>query len=176
MGDRAEGGVELVDVFKVNTEIASRLPEEKTDEIVRRDVSWIYQVYFLSERFFQNTYRDRMGTLGGILQALFMGLTIMWVFYDLNESISDTESRLALIYITLSMEYYILTIALIDTYCRDCRILDREIQDNLYAPSAYFVAHCITSFPMLILQPVMYSIPIYYGCNLREVRTYNNYL
>ncbi len=37
----------------------------------------------------------------------------------------------------------------------------------MYCPTAYFLAHFISSLPQLIAQPIVYSLPIYFGCNAR---------
>lgn len=38
----------------------------------------------------------------------------------------------------------------------------------MYVPSAYFLAHLVTSLPLIALQTVIYGLPIYFGCNLRN--------
>eukprot|EP00601_Ochromonadales_sp_CCMP2298_P032608 CAMPEP_0173329622 /NCGR_PEP_ID=MMETSP1144-20121109/2809_1 /TAXON_ID=483371 /ORGANISM="non described non described, Strain CCMP2298" /LENGTH=171 /DNA_ID=CAMNT_0014274235 /DNA_START=41 /DNA_END=553 /DNA_ORIENTATION=+ len=65
------------------------------------------------------------------------------------------------------MEYYILMIILIERYGGQARVMDRELQDHLYCPSAYLASHLLSSLPLLLAQPVFYSLPIYLGANLR---------
>ena len=48
------------------------------------------------------------------------------------------------------------------------RIFDREQQDRLYAPSAYFVAQWLGMLPQLLLTAVLMSLPVYFGTNLRS--------
>ena len=99
-----------------------------------------------------------------------MGLVVMCIFFRLQETVTDTQSRLALIYIVCNMEYYLVMIILLERYCTDLRVFDREVQDSVYPPSAYFAAHVLTSLPQMILQPVVFGVPVYYGCNMRQVR------
>ncbi len=131
-------------------------------------ISWFQQFYLLVQRFWVNNLRDASHISGGLIQGICLGLMVMGIFWDLGESVTSIESRSGLIYINVSMEQYILMIILVERYCRDLKIFDRELQDNLYHPTAYYAAHVVTSIPALMVQSIIYSIPIYFGCNLRS--------
>jgi hypothetical protein len=97
-----------------------------------------------------------------------MGIMIMGIFWNLaDNNLSAIRSRYGLSYIIISAEPYILMIILVQKYCTDLKVFDREIQDRLYHPSAYLAAHLLSSFPQLFIQPFLYGLPIYYGCNMR---------
>ena len=128
---------------------------------------WTRQVWLLTTRFLVNNLRSGANIAGGILQAVLMGVVIMLIFFHLTDSLEDIESRNGLIYLSVSMECYILMIILVERYCTDLKVFDRELQDNMYSSSAYLIAHIVSSAPILIIQPVIFSIPIYFGCNLR---------
>ena len=128
---------------------------------------WLKQVFYLTMRFLRQHYRDPGNVAGGLLQAVVLGSVVMCIFWDLGDSQSDIESRTGLLYIAVSMEYYIFMIILIERYITELKVFDRELQDDMYVPSAYLTAHIISSAPLYILQPVVYSLPIYFGCNLR---------
>ena len=74
-------------------------------------------------------------------------------------------------YITLSAEPYILLIILVQRYSDELRVFDRELQDNMYTASAYFAAHFLSSLPQLLIQPLIFAIPIYFGASLRNDST-----
>lgn len=139
-----------------------------TVEPMEYRASWNAQVYYLVGRFFRNNFRDLFGALGSLMQAIVLGLIVMAIFFQLTDDLADIESRNGLLYITVSMEYYILMIILIERYCCELKVFDRELQDQLYAPSAYLTAHIISAAPLLILQPLAYAVPIYFGSNLRH--------
>lgn len=96
----------------------------------------------------------------------------MGLFWQLGDSSEGVQSRRGLLYIDVSMEFYILMIILIERYCGELKVLDRELQDDMYEPSAYLTSHIIASLPSLLIQPILYSIPIYFGCNLRSGGTH----
>jgi len=135
---------------------------------LQQHTSWFYQVYVLTMRFLKNNWRNPSDIAGGLIQAFVMGIMIMGIFWDLaDDNISAIRSRYGLSYIIISAEPYILMIILVQKYCTDLKVFDREIQDRLYHPSAYLAAHLISSFPQLFIQPFLYGLPIYYGCNMR---------
>jgi ABC-type multidrug transport system ATPase subunit len=137
-------------------------------DVLEYRAPWAQQVRLLVARFVTNNVRDASNALGGLLQALALGLVVMGIFWQLGDSEADTETRNGLMYITVSMEYYITTIILVERFCGELRVFDRELQDTLYQPSAYLTAHLLSSAPLLLLQPLLYATPIYFGCNLRH--------
>jgi ABC-type multidrug transport system fused ATPase/permease subunit len=143
-------------------------PVTTTSLNAMHQASWPRQVLQLTVRFVTNNYRDPSNVLGGLLQACLLGLLVMVIFWQLGDSLEDTSSMNGLLYIVISMEPYICSIILVERYCAELKVFDRELQDDMYAPSAYFVAHLLSSAPLLIAQPILYSIPIYYGCNARH--------
>jgi len=96
----------------------------------------------------------------------------MGLFWQLGDSSEGVQSRRGLLYIDVSMEFYILMIILIERYCGELKVFDRELQDDMYEPSAYLTSHIIASLPSLLIQPILYSVPIYFGCNLRAGGTH----
>lgn len=136
-------------------------------------VPWTVQCYLLTWRFILNSYRSRSNVLGGFVQAMAISLVTMGLFWQLSEdALDDIEARNGLLYLVSSLEYYILMIILIERYCTELKVFDREYQDHLYSPASYFVSHLASNLPVLVIQPVIFAIPIYYGTNLREGGTY----
>jgi ABC-type multidrug transport system ATPase subunit/ABC-type multidrug transport system permease subunit len=130
--------------------------------------SWPIQIYYLTYRFFLNNFRSKGNVLGSFLQSLSLSLIIMGIFWNLGDSLEDIESRNGLMYLVSSMENYILLIIFVERYCTELKVFDREIQDHMYATPCYLIAHHISTLPMILIQSVLYALPIYYGCHLRE--------
>jgi ABC-type multidrug transport system ATPase subunit/ABC-type multidrug transport system permease subunit len=137
-------------------------------EGVQYQTSYFTQFFYLVERFLVNNFRDIGDFYGGIIQAVVIGLIVAGIFWQLGNSQEDVESREGLMYIVISMENYMTMIIFLARYFKEIKILDRELQDSLYHPVMYLLAHTTAMVPQLILQPILYSIPIYYGCNLRQ--------
>jgi ABC-type multidrug transport system ATPase subunit len=131
--------------------------------------SWPVQIYYLTLRFFLNNFRSKGNVLGSLLQSISLSVVIMGIFWNLSESsLEDIESRNGLMYLVSSMENYILLIIFVERYCTEFKVFDREIQDHMYDSPCYLIAHHISTLPLILLQSVLYALPIYYGCNLRS--------
>ena len=129
---------------------------------------WTRQVSTLTQRCYMNTYRDPWNLIGGIGQSMLLSAVITAIFWQLPDSLTATESRCGLLYITTTLEPYIFLLILVERYGSELKIFDRELQDDMYSPSAYFVSQFIASLPQFTVQPILYSIPVYFGCNLRS--------
>ena len=137
-----------------------------------RNIPWLEQVQVLTLRSFMNTYRDPWNLIGGIAQTLLLSFIITAIFWQVPDTPAGIESLNGLLYIVATLEPYIFLLILVERYCTDSKIFDRELQDNLYSPSAYFIATNIAALPQLTLQPILYSFPVYFGCGLRPGAQY----
>lgn len=100
--------------------------------------------------------------------AVTLGLTLMGIFWHLSDSTQEgIRSRTGILYLCASAEPYIQMIVMVQRFCTEMRVFDREQLDDLYAPSAYMVAQILASAPQLVLQPLLFGLPIYFGCGLR---------
>jgi len=143
------------------------LAEGKEGKVPHFRAPWLLQVWTLSKRVLLNTYRDTNNVAGGLLQAGFLGITIMAIFWQLDSSPAGIRSRSGLNYIAVSAEPYIFLIILVERYCREVKVFDRELQDGLYSPSADMLSNVIGMTPQLLIQPLVFVFPIYYGTSLR---------
>ncbi len=82
--------------------------------ITMYQASWLQQVSFLTQRFATNNYRDSSNMIGGLIQAICLGLVVMVIFWQLGDSVQDVESMNGLEYIVISMEPYIVNIILVE--------------------------------------------------------------
>lgn len=146
---------------------------EVVQERARPTTSWARQCLVLTHRLTVCQRRDWSTFLGSILQSLFEGVLIMGIFWQLPLDTSGISSRSGLAYISISAQYYLLMLVLVERYCRELsQLVDRELQDGLYASSAYYIAHWAVTWPVLLLQAVVYALPIYWGCGLRDGASY----
>lgn len=143
-------------------------PVEKNDSSVTCKRAWIDQVFILTNRFYKNAFRDYRALLGNVSQSFGLGIVLMGLFWNLQSNLQDIQSRPGLVYISISQEPYILMIILIERYSNEVKILDRELQDDMYEASAFMVAHLLCMIPQLIAQALTFGIPIYFGSNMRH--------
>ncbi|OLN97692.1 putative ABC transporter ATP-binding protein/permease [Colletotrichum chlorophyti] len=91
-----------------------------------KHANFVRQLKVLTDRTFKVTYRDPMGMLASILEAILMALVTGYIFYNLPRDLSGIRSRQGALYtaaalqgyLTLMFEVYRLTID-IPTYDRE---------------------------------------------------------
>lgn len=159
----------LLTAYHHNQQTQTTAPHVISVESAVPSISWMEQVGVLCRRLLLTTRRDSSHVYGALGQALIEGLVVMTIFWQLPMTVSGISSRSGVSYIVVSVEYYILMIILIQRYCYELRLLvDRELQDGLYHPTAYYAAHWLVSWPLFFVQAVLYAVPIYFGCDLRS--------
>lgn len=135
----------------------------------RYAVPWVMQVRLLTWRLLLNSYRSGWSLAGGAIQAAAISAVTAGIFWQLSDdSVDDIEARSGLLYLVGAMEYYIWMIILIERYCAELTVFDREHEDRWYSPVAYFFAHFISSLPVMLIQPIIFAIPIYFCTGLRS--------
>jgi hypothetical protein len=155
-----------------NFQVIHTSPAVIQSEGTSKKVPWVQQLRTLTVRSFMNTYRDPWNLIGGIAQSLLLSFIITAIFWQLPNTISGIQSLFGLLYIITTLEQYIFLLILVERYCTDSKIFDRELQDDMYHPSAYFIANIISALPQLTLQPIIYAIPPYFGCGVRQGTQY----
>lgn len=123
---------------------------------------WTREVYALTRRSLTITYRDPVGFLGLICEAVLMGLLVGLIFYKsldggTQAGIRSTEGCL---YIVISMQSYLLLI--FETY-RQCRsdmvIFDREYTEGTITVSGYLISRRIAKlFTEDIIVPLIFTV------------------
>lgn len=132
-------------------------------------VHWSEQFSTLCvHRLLPSLLRDSAYMYGGLVQTVCMSLVLMGVFYHLDDtSFSGIKARTGLLYIVLSVQACMHMVACLERFHQDLKIFDRELQDRMYSATIFFLAHCLCSLPHLLLQSVLYCVPMYLGPGLR---------
>jgi ABC-type multidrug transport system permease subunit len=133
-----------------------------------QQISFFTQTCVLTARFFTNWYRDNANLFGAFTQALLMGLALMGIFWNISDDDVGIRTRYGVMGIAQSSEPYAVLVIQTQRLCSEMPVFDREIQDGMYAPGAYFAAHFIASLPQFLIQPLLFGVPLYFGAGLRE--------
>eukprot|EP00742_Colponemidia_sp_Colp-10_P008391 GILJ01009087.1.p1 GENE.GILJ01009087.1~~GILJ01009087.1.p1 ORF type:complete len:1288 (-),score=160.00 GILJ01009087.1:132-3968(-) len=132
----------------------------------RRAASFWSQTIVLTQRCFKDMYRDRFTLVGNLLMNVFVALFRGGAFFQLGDDLDDIKSRLALVYQSV-MQTYLVVLFAIYTMTQEFEIFDREREDNMYGPGAYLTARFLSSIPLNIFLPVIFSLEIYFLGGLR---------
>ncbi|KAL3423811.1 ABC transporter [Phlyctema vagabunda] len=129
---------------------------------------FIRQVRVLTARTFLTTYRDPMGMVGSIGEAILLGIATGWIFLSLNKSQSGIRSRQGALYTASALQGYLILI--FETYrlSIDIQVFDREHNENVvhvlpFLLSRRLARFFIEDFPV----PLLYSLIFYWMAGFR---------
>ncbi|KAM0532559.1 hypothetical protein ACHAP9_003641 [Verticillium nonalfalfae] len=97
------------------------------------------QLRMLTNRTFKVTYRDPMGMLAAVVEAVLMGLVTGYIFYNLPRDDSGIRSRQGGLYTAAGLQGYLILIFEIYRLSIDMPTFDREHTE-----------HCVDAIPFLL--------------------------
>ncbi|KAG9249172.1 ABC transporter-like protein [Calycina marina] len=141
----------------------------KDNSLSRRHSPFIRQTRVLTARTFLTTYRDPLGMVGSLVEAIGMGIMAGWVFYQLERDQSGIRSRQGALYNSSALQGYL--ILMFETYrlSVDVEVFDRENNENVVDVLPFLLSRRIARLPMEDLPvPLLYSIITYWMSDLRS--------
>ncbi|KAL9000508.1 MAG: hypothetical protein Q9169_000801 [Polycauliona sp. 2 TL-2023] len=98
------------------------------------------QIEVLTARTFKMTYRDPMGMLGSLLEALSMAIITGWIFLNLDGSLAGIRSRQGALYTSSALQGYL--ILLFETYrlTIDIELFDREYAEGVISVPSFLIS------------------------------------
>lgn len=127
----------------------------------------LQQIAILTPRASKNMIRGYPELVGHFLQAALLGLIAGLTFFRLGGQPRDTQSLKTLAFQVVPIYGYLVQIVWIFKWCTALVVFDREREDNLYSPAAWVISETIAWFPVNIISSTVYSIFVYFICNMR---------
>ncbi|MBE3109125.1 MAG: ABC transporter permease, partial [Acidobacteria bacterium] len=125
-----------VEALKAAWNIQSRLRYPSPSEVAQprrrkptseaKHASAFRQTVVLTSRTFKTTYRDPMGMMAAILEAILMGLVTGYIFFDLARDDSGIRSRQGALYTAAGLQGYLLLVFEVYRLTIDIPTFDRE--------------------------------------------------
>lgn len=134
---------------------------------VRQAASFTRQLRAMTSRTLKITYRDPMGMLAAIMQAVVMGLCTGYIFFNLGRDQAGIRSRQGFMYTTAALEGYLFLALEVFRLTQDLPLFDREHSEG-----------CATALPFLLSRrlarlltedlpvPVLFSVISYWMAGL----------
>jgi ABC-type multidrug transport system ATPase subunit/ABC-type multidrug transport system permease subunit len=129
---------------------------------------FIRQTRVLTSRTFVVTYRDPMGMVGSLSEAILMGIMTGWVFFGLKRDQSGIRSREGALYNASALQGYL--ILMFETYRMtiDIQLFDREHNENVVDVVPFLLSRRIARFFTEDLPvPFIYSCLFYWMAGFR---------
>lgn len=101
--------------------------------------SYLRQLRMLTDRTLKVTYRDPMGMMAALMEAILMGLVTGYIFYDLPRDASGIRSRQGGLYTAAGLQGYLVLIFEVYRLTIDMPTYDREHTEN-----------CVDAIPFLV--------------------------
>lgn len=122
------------------TEKMAEAPAERGMTLWRHTnaTSFARQMRVMTSRTFKTTYRDPMGMMAAIMQAIIMGLCTGYIFYQLGRDQAGIRSRQGFLYTTSALEGYLFLVFEVYRLTQEIGVFDREHSEG-----------CATALPFL---------------------------
>ncbi|CAN1232949.1 ABC transporter G family member 5 [Linum perenne] len=127
--------------------------------------SWFRETMILTHRFSKNIYRTKELFAGRSLQMLISGLVLGSVFSDVKPDLVGARERVGLFAFILTFLLSCTTEAL-PIFLQELEIFKNETAAKSYRVSSYAAANSIVYLPFLLIQSLLFSIPVYWLSNL----------
>lgn len=131
------------------------------------------QVIALTKRQFIISYRDPMGYAGLLFECISMGIIVGWIFYKLDGSIQGIRSQFGAVYISVSLQGYLLLVYETYRLCRiDLKVYDRERSEGCVSVAGFLISRrlskCLTED---LFVPLFFSIISYFMIGFSRTAT-----
>lgn len=133
----------------------------------RRAASFTRQLRVMTSRTLKTTYRDPMGMLAAIMQAVVMGLCTGYIFFDLSRDQAGIRSREGFMYTTAALEGYLFLSFEVYRLTQDLPLFDREHSEGCATALPFLLSRRLARFLTEDLPvPILFSVISYWMAGL----------
>ncbi|KAM0417439.1 hypothetical protein ACHAPT_012588 [Fusarium lateritium] len=139
------------------------LPKSPSNRNTSQHTSQLQQLHVLTKRNIKVTYRDTLGMVSFIVEAVVMGLAVGYMFYAIGRDQVGIRSRQGCLYVVASLQGYLVLI--FETYrmTLDMPIFDREASERCVSPAAFVFSRRLARLLTEDLPvPIIFSALIYF--------------
>ncbi|KAK2021213.1 ABC transporter [Colletotrichum zoysiae] len=123
------------------------------------------QIKVLTERTFKVTYRDPMGMLASILEAVLMAVVTGYIFFDLPRDLSGIRSRQGALYTATGLQGYLTLMFEVYRLTVDIPTFDREHSESCVDAVPFLVSRRLARlFTEDLPVPFLFSVIYYFLC------------
>ncbi|KAH6997467.1 P-loop containing nucleoside triphosphate hydrolase protein [Ilyonectria destructans] len=135
---------------------------------------FLRQMRVLTSRTLKITYRDPMGMAALIMEAILMGITTGYLFFNVGHDLAGIRSREGCLYMATALQGYLILIFEVYRMTIDISTFDREFAENCVDPVPFILSRRLAR--MLtedISAPLIFSALVYFMAGFdREVNKF----
>jgi len=124
------------------------------------------QFYYSIKRSIITTWRDPISTRTRIFRAIFLGLIIGFLYYDLDRGSADMQLRIGLIFFMIIFTL-LNSIPSVPKIMMERSVFYRERASMTYRSLVYLGVLVLEDFPFMLLSVITFILPIYFLGNLQ---------
>ena len=131
--------------------------------------NWFTQVFWVTQREFRNEVRNKSYFFVRMFQALFYGLVLGFVFFDLAYTQESIYDRLGLMLWLLLVTSFFEIVGGMLVFITNRDVLYQERDSNMYSTSSYWVAKQLALLPFQLIYPSITVFAVYWLAGLQNV-------
>ncbi|KAM4065685.1 ABC transporter [Hirsutella rhossiliensis] len=121
------------------------------------------QLCVLTDRTFKVTYRDPLGMAASVFEAIFMGLVVGYLFYNLGRDQAGIRSREGGLYTVAGLQGYLILIFEVYRMTIDIATFDREFSDNCVDALPFIFSRRLARLPTEdVPVPLLFTLLVYF--------------
>lgn len=133
---------------------------DTNDSVGHAQKSFWRQISVLTRRTFIITYRDPLGIMGSMTEAIGLGVVAGWMFYQMGYDRAGLKNRQGALYTSAALQSYL--VLLYETYrltCVDIKVFDRERGEGVVDILPFLLSRRIARlFTEDVIVPFMFSV------------------
>jgi ABC-type multidrug transport system ATPase subunit len=135
----------------------------KRNAVARTHASFLRQLRVLTDRTLKVTYRDPLGMVASILEAVLMGIVTGYIFFDLGRDQAGIRSRQGGLYTASGLQGYLILLFEVYRMTIDMPTFDRESSDNCVDALPFVLSRRLARLPTEDLPvPFIFSVLVYF--------------
>lgn len=128
--------------------------------------NWLYEYVMLARRDWLNVCRNVPFLISQVVQAIFMGLLIGFMFFYLGHDSLSIQNRMGVLFIIAINSTFPVIMPSLNLYYRERDIMVRERSSATYRVSSFFVSKVTTFAPIALVANAVFFIGVYFISHL----------
>eukprot|EP00818_Percolomonas_sp_WS_P003510 CAMPEP_0117454074 /NCGR_PEP_ID=MMETSP0759-20121206/10598_1 /TAXON_ID=63605 /ORGANISM="Percolomonas cosmopolitus, Strain WS" /LENGTH=844 /DNA_ID=CAMNT_0005247219 /DNA_START=8 /DNA_END=2543 /DNA_ORIENTATION=+ len=124
--------------------------------------TWIIQFMVLLARNINNTFQNKMITVGKLLQQVVIVFFLGTLYFRMGTTKNDVMNRLGLLFFTMLSSVMNSIFAILTAFPAEFKIFRREKNSRAYSTSAYYFAKVLSDLPLQIFFPLFFGATLYW--------------
>ncbi|KAJ1949570.1 hypothetical protein FBU59_001083 [Linderina macrospora] len=139
--------------------------EQDNSQVIAKN-GWLYEYATLANRDWVNAMRNIPFVIGQVVQAIFMGVLIGFMYFYLKDDSLSVMNRMGVLFIITVNATFPVVMPLLSMYVQERDIMVRERASAAFRISSFYVSKATTFLPIILASNTILFIGIYFIAHL----------